>query len=109
MLPDLIARLFRDRGDQGIEIIALEESHLTTTLAEQEVLVRLACGDKCLAALGLVYPLDEVQFLQFFQSAIDGDQTEGGILRTRDVEYLDRGEGPLGRGNGFHHRASSFG
>jgi len=95
MFSDLIARLVCDGLDELIEIVALEECGSSALTAKQKMLVTFASGDERLTAFGLMNALNQAEFFQLFQRAIDGDQPEGGILIARRIIHLDRGQGAL--------------
>ena len=109
MFADLIAGLCRYGTDQLVKIVALEEGHASAVLAEQQVLMTVTRGDKCLAAFGLVDALNEVQFFQFLQRAIHGHQAEGAIGFPRRIVDLDGGERPRAFGDRFDDRAPRLG
>jgi hypothetical protein len=57
------------------------------------MLVTVSCSDEGLAALGLVDALDQAQLLEFFEGAINADQSQAGTILARRVIHFDRGEG----------------
>ena len=61
MFVDLVARFLGDGLCKNIQIITLEEGHLSTILTEQQVLMSVACGDESLASHRLMHALNEMQ------------------------------------------------
>lgn len=91
MLGDPIARLARNGLDELIEIVSLEQGRSSALIAKQKMLVTFARRDESLASLRLMNALDQTKFFQFFERAINGDQSESGILIARRIIHLDRG------------------
>ena len=58
--------------------------------------MRMAGGDERLASLRLMHALDEVEFFEFFERAVDRDETKRAVSFARPVEDLDRGESAYG-------------
>ena len=71
--------------------------------------MRVACRDERLASLRLVYALDEAEFFEFFESAINGDQPESAVFFSSGIEDLDGGDGARGILHGFDDCAARAG
>ena len=106
MFGDPIARLARNGLDELIEIVALKERSSSALTAKQKMLMTFARSNECLASLRLVNALDQTEFFQLFQCAIDGDQPKGGILIARLIVYLYGGQGAVAGGDDLHDRAA---
>ena len=101
MFADLVAGLLSNGLNQHFEVIAFKEFHLSAVLTEEQMFVPVAGGYERLASFGLMHALDDVQFFQFFERAIHGDQSQCGILLARLVKDFNRGEGTRGSLDGF--------
>lgn len=106
---DLVTCLLRDRLDEWLDIVTLEEGNLSAVLTEQQMLVPLTSRDERLTSHWLVDALDEVQLFQFFERAVHGDQTQSTIFLSRQIVHLDGGQGVVGIDHGLHHRAARLG
>ena len=93
VLADLVPRFAGDGFDEGFEVIAFEKGGFSALPAEQKMLMTRGRCDECLAAVRLMDALDESLLFKSFQRAIDSDQPEGGMRRTRFIVHLDGGEG----------------
>ncbi len=106
MFVDPIARLARNRLDELIEIVALKERSSSALTAKQKMLMTFARRDERLASLRLVNALDQAKFFQLFERAINGDQSEGGILLTRRIIHLDGSQGVVTTGDDLNDGAA---
>jgi hypothetical protein len=106
MFGDPIARLARNGLDELIEIVALKERSSSALTAKQKMLVTLGRRDESLASLRLVNALDQAKFFQLFQRAINGDQSESGILLTRRIIHLDGSQGAVTIGDDLNDGAA---
>src|SRR5258706_3826110 len=105
MILDSIASLTGDCLNQIIQLISFKEGNLTAILAKQQVLMSMIRRDECLAALRLMYTLDNVKFFEFFECTIDRDQTQRAVFfacRVEDFKRRDRARGFL---DDIHHSA----
>ena len=109
MFVDLITRLSGNGTDQCVEVIAFKESHLPAVLAKQKMLMPVPGRDECLAAHWLMHALNEVQFFELLQRAIDRDQTECAVFFAPHVVHLPWSEGAGGFFHRFHHSSSRSG
>ena len=69
----------------------------------------LASSDKCLASFRLMDALNEVQFFQLLQRAVDRHQPEVRRPPARRVIDLDRGERPRAVSDGLDDRSPRLG
>ena len=78
MIFDLESAVLADFGDQIVHFFAVTAEILypPTALADQQMLVTGGRGDESLAARGLVNTLDQTQFFQLLNRAIDRHQTQ---------------------------------
>jgi len=105
MFIDPIARLARNGLDELIEIVSIKKSRSSALTAKQKMLMTFACRNEGLASLRLVNALNQAEFFQLFERAIDGDQSESGILIARRIIHLDGSQGAATIGDDVNDRA----
>lgn len=67
--------------------------------ANEQVLVAEWGGQVGIAALRQVDAVDQVEFGQAFERAVNGDETDSGVPNTSEIEDLGRVEGALAMGD----------
>ena len=102
MLLNLILFLLADFFKQRIEFVSAEIFHPVTIQADQNMLMTAGRGDKSMAAAGLMHPLGQIEFFQFFKGTVDAHQSQLGMLFTSQVKYFLRIQRPLGFSHDFH-------
>ena len=80
MFVDRETMLVRHPLEKGIHIIAIEVLSLATLLADDQVLVPVRVRQISIAAVRLVHTLDQAEFFQLFQRAIDRYQPQTGAV-----------------------------
>jgi hypothetical protein len=109
VLSDFVTCLLRDRLDERLNIVALEEGNLSAVLTEQQMLVTLTSRDERLTSHRLVDALDEMQLFQLFQRAVHGDKSKGTVFLACHVVHLDGGQGVVGLNHHLNYSAARFG
>jgi hypothetical protein len=92
-------------GYQGRQVVTAEKFGTPAGETEQNVLVT-GCGAQVgMATVGLVDALDQVQFFQLFEGAINGYQAQAGILAASQVEDIEGAERTQAVSDNFDDRA----
>src|SRR5689334_1646344 len=108
MLFNFITGITLNGADQYIEIIALEEGHFAALATQQQMLMSRSGRDKRLATLWLVNPLNQPEFFQFFQSAVDADQSQFPIFPACPIKNLHRRQCLSGFLNNVYYNTACF-
>jgi hypothetical protein len=96
VLPDREPVLPGHSLEKGIHIIAFEVLGFAALLANDQVLVPVRVWQISVAAVGLVHALDQAEFLQLFQRAIDRYQPQAGTASFSlfvHVQWVERERG----------------
>lgn len=78
MFADDEARIPGDFVYQVGEVVTAEELACAAGVADEQVLVALGRPEIGMTSAGLMHARDEVEFFQFFERAVDGDQPKAG-------------------------------
>ena len=95
--------------DQLRQIVTLEILHLPARFAQQQVLMPLGCAQVHIASIRLVHSLHQTQLLQLLQGAVNGHQSQAGMLVPSQIVDLDRIQGPRAVGDDRDDRPAGGG
>ena len=90
MLGNPIARFFRNRLDELINVITIEENSSAALVAQQEMLMTFASGDERLTAFGLMNALNQTELFELFKRSIDSNGSSAGY-KSRSHRILRQG------------------
>jgi hypothetical protein len=77
---------------QASQVIPTEVNSLPAFNTQKDMLVSLASGRHAVAAVGLVNPLDQAEFFQLVDRAVNGHQTQPRMFFPSEVKNLHRAE-----------------
>jgi hypothetical protein len=101
MFVDEVTGLLCNVGKEVRQVVTFKEFDLATFCTKQNVLMAVDGAQVTMATIRQVDALDQPEFLKFFESAINGDQTYTGMITAGNVVQFQRAEGAATAGNNF--------
>jgi len=94
-----------DGANQGCQVIAAKKFGASAGQAEQNMLVAGGGAQVGVASIRLMDTLDQLQFFQFFESAINCHEAQSRILSAAQVKYVQRTQRTQAVRNNFNNGA----